>query len=156
MGGQFAENTSVSVIQTRAEIEKTLMRYGVFERQFTDTTGKSVIQFKSSNRLVRFTLTLPDQNEPRFKVDGNKRTRSPEKKIAAWEQACRQKWRALYLGIKAKLEIVSSGIATFEEEFLAHVVMPNGQTVGELTTPAIEKSYAANLNLLSFDGGGKQ
>jgi hypothetical protein len=44
----------------------------------------------------------------------------------AWKQAYHQRWRALALAIKA----VESGIATFEEEFLAHIALPNGSTVG--------------------------
>ena len=35
-----------------------------------------------------------------------------------WEQACRQRWRALALVIKAKLEAIDAEISTFEEEFL--------------------------------------
>ncbi|WP_198651245.1 hypothetical protein [Salinicola sp. CPA57] len=59
----------------------------------------------------------------------------------AWEQACRQRWRALALVIKAKLEAVESGITMFEEEFLAHIVLPNGGTVGGWMLPQIKKSY---------------
>ena len=51
----------------------------------------------------------------------------------------RQRWRALALCIKAKLEAVECGITSFEEEFLAHVVMPNGQTFGKLALAQIER-----------------
>jgi hypothetical protein len=49
----------------------------------------------------------------------------------------RERWRALLLCVKAKLESVSSKIETFEEAFLAHVVMPDGRTVHEHTAPRI-------------------
>ena len=48
---------------------------------------------------------------------------------------------------KAKLEAVESGIATFEEEFMAHIVMPNGKTVGEMALPLIESAYKTNKHV---------
>lgn len=59
----------------------------------------------------------------------------------AWEQACRSRWRALYLIIKAKLEAVDSGISTIEREFLYDIVLPDGKTVGEYMAPQIEAAY---------------
>ncbi len=60
-----------------------------------------------------------------------------------WEQACRQKWRALYLVIKAKLEAVESGISCFEDEFLANIVLPDGSLVGNFMRPQIEQVYSS-------------
>jgi len=53
----------------------------------------------------------------------------------------RRRWLALLLVIKAKLEAVESGIITFEEEFLAHVVMPDGRTVLQHVQVPIERAY---------------
>jgi len=59
-----------------------------------------------------------------------------------WEQACRQKWRALCLAIKAKLEAVESGISHFEDEFLSQIIDPiTKKTVGELIRPELEQRY---------------
>ena len=55
--------------------------------------------------------------------------------------ACRQTWRALALVVKAKLEAVDAGITVFEEEFLAHIVLPDGRTVGQFTLPQVESAY---------------
>lgn len=60
---------------------------------------------------------------------------------AAWEQACRAKWRALYLIIKAKLEAVESGISTIEREFFYDIVLPDGNTVGEFLSPQLDMVY---------------
>ena len=49
--------------------------------------------------------------------------------------------RALALAVKAKLEAVEAGIAEFEDEFLAYVVLPSGETVGDTARPAIAKAY---------------
>ncbi len=59
----------------------------------------------------------------------------------AWEQACRSRWRALFLCIKAKLESIESGIETFEDAFLAHIQMPDGHTVAEHVRPRIAAAY---------------
>jgi hypothetical protein len=45
------------------------------------------------------------------------------------------------LCIKAKLEAVEAKIETFEEAFLAHVVLPDGKTVGEHALPAVAAIY---------------
>ena len=50
---------------------------------------------------------------------------------SAWEQACRQRWRALLLIIRAKLEAAEAGISTLETEFLANIVLPDGRTAGQ-------------------------
>ncbi|GAG36103.1 unnamed protein product [marine sediment metagenome] len=55
----------------------------------------------------------------------------------------RQKWRALSLVIKAKLEAVESGISIFEEEFLAHIVLPDGRTIGDFMIPQIKTIYSS-------------
>ncbi len=46
-------------------------------------------------------------------------------------------WRALLLAIKAKLEAVECAISTFDSEFLANIVQPNGMTIGEALLPQI-------------------
>ena len=72
---------------------------------------------------------------------GTPRTREAAEK--AWEQAVRQRWRALALMVKAKLEGVEAGIVTFESEFLAHTIMPGtGMTVGEYVEPELARAIA--------------
>lgn len=141
---RFAAGTTVSVEKSRAEIEATLRRYGADQFISGWASGQAVIGFRAKGRHVRFTLTLPVVEEKRFThplVRGMKVAVSPEKARAAWEQACRTSWRALLLVIKAKLEAVEAGISTFESEFLAHVVLPDGQTVGQWMAPQIDAAY---------------
>ena len=47
----------------------------------------------------------------------------------------------MVLVIKAKLEAVESGITTFENEFLANIVLPDGQIVSDFMLPQIEHCY---------------
>lgn len=144
----FATGTTVAPEKTRAEIETTLNRYGAtgFAYAVQDQTegGKRArIEFIAKERRVRFDLTMPPRTDKRFtrhpKYDWQHRTEALA--IAAHEAEVRRLWRALLLAIKAKLEVVQSGLAIFEEEFLANIVMPDGRTVGEHAMPAIAQSY---------------
>ena len=72
---------------------------------------------------------------------GRRNERSEKAQYDAWEQACRQRWRALLLVVKAKLEAIETGIATFDGEFMANIVLPGGGTVGDWMTPQIERAY---------------
>jgi hypothetical protein len=139
---KYAENTSVSVERSKAEIERTLARYGAEQFMSGWDMDNAYIAFKLQNRFVKFMLELPRRDDPEFlRTPGKGLKRTPQKAMTAWEQACRQRWRALALVIKAKLEAVETGITTFEEEFLAHIVLPDGSTVGQHMIPQIETSY---------------
>ena len=69
------------------------------------------------------------------------RERYQETVYKEWEKACRQRWRALLLVVKAKLEAVDVGITSFDEEFLAFTVLPDGSTAGDWMLPQIESAY---------------
>lgn len=139
---RYAQATTVSSEKSRAEIEATLRRYGATSFMYGSTPKHAVIAFEAFNRRVKFELPLPNQMDAQFVMTpGGRKTRTPAQAVAAWEQACRQKWRALALCIKAKLEAVESGITTFEAEFLAHIVLPNGRTVHDEVSPAVAVSY---------------
>ena len=61
---------------------------------------------------------------------------------SVWQQACRQRWRALLLIIPAKLEAAESGITTLGNELLANIVLPDGGTVGQWLAPQVDEAYA--------------
>lgn len=125
----YAEKTRVPVSQTRAEIERLLEQHKA--RQYGTAVDYDQriarVQFSLHGRIVRFVITLPDQK----KLGQGSRL----------EQAERQRWRALLLVIRAKLESVENGIETFEQAFLANVVLPNDRTVAEMTAPLIASAY---------------
>jgi hypothetical protein len=143
---KYAKDTEVSVLKSRAEIEGLITRYGATSTAFMNGPGRAMIAFEAKGRRILFELPLPDQNDRKFThvILGRSNTptaRSPEKAAAAWEQACRQRWRALALVIKAKLEAVETGISQFEDEFMANIVMPDGQTVSSHVRPKIAAAY---------------
>lgn len=151
----YASSTSVSVAASKAEIERIVERYGAGQFMSAWSADEAIIAFVMEGRQVRFKLTMPSKTEERF-THHSRGWRTPEAAIKEWEQACRQRWRALALVIKAKLEAVESGIAVFEDEFLANIVMPNGRTVGDETRPMIAQAYATGsmTNLLPDYSGG--
>lgn len=141
---RFAATTEVSVEKSRAEIEKLITRYGATSTAFMNAPGRAMILFEAENRRIVFELPLPEQSDPKFaKTPAGRKQLDPQRRYIAWEQACRQAWRALALVIKAKLEAVASGITTFEDEFLAHIVMPDGISVGKHIKPVIQAWYSS-------------
>lgn len=137
---RYAEKTEVGSEKSRAEIERTLTRYGATSFMYGwDQTG-ALVGFKARGRLIRFKLPLPSRDD--FRLSPARRTvRTRQAQDAAYEQAVRQRWRALALVVKAKLEAVEAGISTFEDEFLAWTMLPDGSTASEWMQPQIDDAY---------------
>lgn len=136
----YAANTSVSVEKSRAEIETILRRYKAASFAYATEGDRAMVGFKIGGRAIRFVLQMPDPSDREFTLHSRGR-REPAAAEKLWEQACRQKWRALALVIKAKLEAVSAGITTIEDEFLAHTILPSGETVGQWMQPQVDEAY---------------
>ena len=138
----YAEKTTVSVAKTKADIEELVQKAGAEQFVSGYREAVAVIGFVLENRQIRFILPLPDKKDSEFWYTKEKRLKRTEKQAqTAWEQACRSRWRALYLIVKAKLEAVDSGISTVEREFFYDIVLPTGKTVGEFMAPQIETAY---------------
>lgn len=140
--GRYGVDTSVSVERSIGEIQSTLQRYGADGFLHGWKGAQAMVQFEMQERRIRFMLVLPDRDAREFTHTPSRGTkRSASQALEAWEQACRQRYRALALVIKAKLEAVESGITQFEDEFLAHIVLPDGSQVRDHVRPAIAASY---------------
>ena len=146
----YAAKTTVSSEQSRSEIERTLTRYGATSFAYGGYLGGPVVMFEAMARRIKFVLPLPDPQDEQFThyYRGREfKTKHPRTASAAqeqYEQAIRQRWRALALVIKAKLEAVEAGITSFEDEFLAHTMLPDGSTVGQWARPQIAQVYESN------------
>lgn len=139
---RYAADTAVSQDRSRSEIEATLKRYGAGSFYYASEPDRAMIGFRIDGRMIRFVLPMPDPNERQFTHTPTKGDpRSADAAYKAWEQAGRQRWRALALVIKAKLEAVAAGITTIEDEFLAHTVLPDGSTVAEFMKPQLAIAY---------------
>jgi hypothetical protein len=167
----YARDTDVSSGRSRGEIESTLRRYGATSYAYASREDAAMVEFQANGKRIRFILPMPRRDDDRFTLtgclgrSGHSKTRAgyhspscyaarPESQAyELWEQSTRQRWRALNLVIKAKLEAVESKITTMEQEFLAQIVLPNGRTAGETMIPQIEQFYLdKKVTALTWEG----
>jgi hypothetical protein len=128
----YAEKTSVSIDRSQAEVRKILMKYGASGFAFGEQGPLHVIMFEMQGRRIKFILPMPT---PPSKY-------ATQASIKTYDQLCRSRWRCLVLAVKAKLECVESGITTLEQEFMAHIMLPSGKTVGEEMKTQIAHAYS--------------
>lgn len=129
----YAKDTSVPVGRSQDQIRTILFKYGATGFVFGEsqahvahgTITQGMVVFEMRERRIKFVVPLPKDRTSK-----------------AGAQSERSRWRCLLLAIKAKLESVASGIAVFEDEFLANIVMPDGSTVSQNVLPIIAQSYA--------------
>lgn len=155
---RYAQNTSVSSDASRAEIERTISRYGASSFAYGWEEDRAVIGFKLNCRQVRFVLPMPNRQDREFTHTPSRGTVRTEAVAATeYEKAVRQRWRALALVVKAKLEAVEAGIVTFDEEFLAHIVLPGGQSVHDAVMPQVAHALETGTvpRMLQIGGGNE-
>lgn len=138
----YAKGTDVTEDKSKGELRRLIYKYGASNYKYAEEEDAAAILFDCANRRVRFVIHFPPPDSKEFLfTEARKTRRSSEGAYAAYESERRRRWRALILAIKAKFEVVESGIATFEEEFLAYVLLPNRQTVGQTALPAVAEMY---------------
>jgi hypothetical protein len=135
----FAESTKVAVEKSTSEIRALLRKHGADRIAVVEEPGSVSIQCFLHDRLVRFRVRMPSPADLPDRR-GSRRATSAELAASA-EQRARQRARALLLVIKAKLESVESEVETFEEAFLANVVLANGETVMDRVREPIALEY---------------
>lgn len=154
----YASKTTVGADKTLSDIRSVLSRYGAEQFAYMESPHVATVAFVKSGRQIRFTIDLPDRSERQF-THHSRGARTATAAAAAHEQAVRQRWRALLLIIKAKLEAVESGIVTFDQEFAMHMMLPGGVHVGEAVSGAISRSLDSGatfaLQLASGAEGGE-
>lgn len=165
---RYAKGTTVSVEKSRIEVERTLARYGAkgfaYSWQHHDeeilppgawqkvkiSREVVAIEFLMKERRVRLEVPMPHpldlKRRSHRETDAVRRSRA--------EVATRQRWRALCLVIKAKLEAVEGGISTLEAEFLANVVLDSGFTVGQVLVPRLSEAVSSGRLLPPAGGEG--
>lgn len=114
----YAATTEVPIPQSKADLERTVRRYGADSFGILEIGNAAHVVFSLEGRKLRFSVQLPEKDQERRSI-----------------------WRAVLLTIKAKLESSERGIETFEEAFMANIVMPDGRTVAETAGPQIEAAY---------------
>lgn len=131
----YAEGTSVTIERSRAELERVLARYGADQVMVGWDDARVIVRFRAHGRYVQFDLERVEN-----------------------EREQRRRWRALVLIVKGKFDAAFSGISTFEREFLANIVLPDGSSVGEWATPQLAEAYERGVmpaSLLALPPGGE-
>jgi hypothetical protein len=139
---RYAERTSVPVDRSRAEVERLLVKNGATQFVFGAADGQALLAFEIPTtdaggdrvkRRLRFLVPMPTMGRG-----------TTEQRVKA---ETRRRWRALLLVLKAKLEAVSSSIVTFDQEFLAHIVVEGSTTVGDRFVPTLSMAIEQGGNL---------
>ena len=129
----YARDTKVPVERTKAEIEKLVKKYGAKGFQSGWHGNQAHISFLAHERHIRISVLVPDG-----------------------AQLARQKWRALLLVLKARLESVDAKIATFEQAFAGDIILPSGKTVWEEIREPIKLAYEGKPQTLLGGPIGQQ
>lgn len=145
--GKYAKDTNVSPDKSMADIRTVLRRYGATKVMTLEENTHIGIAFEAQRRRVRFLVPLPSRDETRVVQRNQYESSRVAKPITEtqYEQAVRQRWRALYVAILGKLESIESGIETFEQAFQSQIVLPTGETVGEWIAPQIAVAYDSGV-----------
>jgi len=117
---RFAEDTKVPILRSIDEIRHTVARYGAEQFLHAAMDDRLIVGFTKDARQVRFQIGQDPGD-----AQNNRRLA-----------------RALLLVLKAKLEAVASGVSIFEDEFLANIVMPDGNLVASHVRPRLQAAYA--------------
>lgn len=138
----YARDTAVSIERTKVDIEHMLGRAGATHFGYSTGPSEATVNFRMRDRVVRYRLIMPDKKDRAFEYTKNRTfRRTPAQQLKAWDQACRSRWRALFLVIQAKIVAVEAGITSFEDEFLAAFVLPSDRTVAEELAAPIAEAY---------------
>jgi hypothetical protein len=149
----FAKGTSVPVSRSKGEIEDLLTKWKATRIGVMTEPGKAFVMFAIGKWSVQFEMPLPTEASAKTQKTSQGWLMTETQRQKWLEQTTREKWRALVLTIKAKLVSVENGVESFEEAFLAHLVLASGATVGQKALPALREKAAASQPLMLGAGG---
>lgn len=132
MGTRYAEGTTVSVENSRAEISSILTKHGVKNQGWWSGPEGDELMFDLGGHRFRFTMAkltakaLRERDGKRYTYPGNINW---EAKV---ESEWRRTWRANVLLLKAKLEFIASGDTTLERELMPYMLVDGNRTLGDV------------------------
>lgn len=122
----YAEQTTVPISKSKAEIETMLERAGAdeFVTGWSRTQG-SAVSFRVEGLPYQIRIPNPSQEDLEAFQEAHPRSR-----VDNWiERETRRRWRCLALLCKAKLEMIAIGMTTFDKEFMADLLLPDGRSM---------------------------
>ena len=106
----YAAQTKDPISKTKTDIEELLAKHGATGFAYATEGDRALVAFSMSGRRVQIMLEMPSIDDYAPTPRNSRRTKPAQE--SAWQQACRQHWRALLLIISGKLETVESSITT--------------------------------------------
>ena len=154
------ESTDVSPGRSQEAIRKTLAAHGIRQIQFTECWPEGLaIEFirlahndGEIERVIRVRIVgKPNADSLKWRGRGKPPKGALDRRA---DTELRRVYRIIFHHLKTKLEAVAEGLVAFEEEFLPHIVLPNGATVYEELQVSLSKVLAGTqqLALPSFAG----
>lgn len=136
--------TDVSAVRSQEHIRALLRKCSAEGMQFHESFNERVVRVTFGIRIeehpyvVSIQARIPEAE--RYQKRGRGMCEISEGAFqAAQERNERSSWRALFFAIKSRLESVDYGIETFEQAFLAHIVVgKNGKTIGDSLIPQLQ------------------
>ena len=130
----YAKGTAVPVNRSIDEIRSVLLKAGATHYAYGEDPDHASIQFGLDGRHYRFSVQRPQPGD----LSGVTNQYGAAARIdAEW----RRRWRARVLWVKAQIEFAEAEPAAFHEAMLAHLVLPDGRTLGRWAEPQIESMY---------------
>lgn len=128
---RYAARTTVSVSASIAEVEGLIARFGAQRFAYSWDEDQDVVAFEANGHPVK--IAIPRPGPPDF-------MRQQER-----EQERRRKWRVMVLTIKALLVAVEEEVLSFEDAFLAHLILDTGETIGQAMRPRLEAAQRSRV-----------
>ena len=149
----YAQHTAVPAERSRAEIEKTLARYGATRFGTMTEPDGATIYFEHKGRQIQLRVPMPPRDDKQFTKHRGRstwgRTVSVSEAGRRYDQEYRRRWRVLLITVKAMLEAVDSKVLTFDQAFMAHIVIPGtAKTLGDALLPRLDALASSGLRAL--------
>lgn len=142
----YAANTKVSVQASRLELEKILGKYGARSHGVETKPDFVAINFELCATRYRLEVPMPGFPNgypigacPDHPACSNRCRYYP----AHVEQAKRERWRAIIMMVKSKLELSRLGVSSVEKEFMGSLLLPGrDETLATAFGRAMQRYHA--------------
>lgn len=134
---RYAEGTDVPVDRSVVQIRRLLQAAGATHYAFGEGPEGAAIQFALDGRHYRFDVARPTWEQISDRYGAPSRVDHRRAVDNEW----RRRWRARHLWVKAQIEFAEVEPEAFSASMLAHLVLPDGSTLGGWAAPQIESMY---------------
>lgn len=131
----------------KEKIELVLLQNGCTEFMYGWKDEHAQVQFHINGKRYRIALKMPNKKD--FYRTPTGKTRAYDVAIKEWQLAQTDIWRALLSIVETNFNFVRMGASTIEKQFLAFIVLPDGQLAGDYAETMINDAYEESVRLLN-------